>query len=241
MPIYKDHFSYDYLLLYRHRTQKQAQIEINWVVDTLNIKSAQRILDLSCGEGQHTIELYKHNLEVTGLDISETLLTKARKQYPEIQFIYADMRKIPFRNFFHSIIMMFTSFGYFDDEKENLLVLESIERALRPGGKFLLNLLNRKYIINNLIPVSEQEIEGMRVLERYYLDAEKKHILKQITIIGEENRSYKESIRLYTIEEIKNMFEKSALKLENVYGDYCIDTYDEDNNPRMIVQGYKPI
>ena len=127
-----------------------------------------RILDLCCGHGRHTVELAAAGYSMVGQDLSATFLDLAKgaaaARNLQIQFVHADMREIPFEGEFDAIINMFTAFGYFDDA-ENQKVLDAVARALKPGGKFLIDLLNTPRIIRDFLAQSWEELpDGTVVL-----------------------------------------------------------------------------
>lgn len=241
MTWYKDWFGEDYLKVYPHRDEKEARRQVKFVDEIIPLKYSWQLLDLGCGTGRHALELTRLGYRVTCLDLSSVLLKLAKQKSDEkdarIRFVRADMRFIPFADAFDAVLSFFTTFGYFKTDEENQKTLLSIRTALRKGGYFFLDYLNKAYVIKNLVPLDSRETADFDILqERHYNRAEER-IEKTITLKenGEE-RQYFESVRLYTLEEMKSMLHKAGLRLENVFGDFDGDVFYSES-PRLILVG----
>ena len=123
---------------------EQTLREVEFIERSLELPAGAKVLDVGCGYGRHAIELVSRGLNITGLDLSLPLLIRAadeaQRRALSVNFVHADMREMVFEDQFDGAYSMLTSFGYFDEEA-NLRVLEGIARALRPGGRFLLDVL----------------------------------------------------------------------------------------------------
>ncbi len=228
---YKTAFQYDYLRVYPHRNDDEARRQVDFLLDRLDIVPPCDVLDLGCGDGRHSLELTRRGYRVTGLDLSEELLERARRRTAdeglEISFIQGDMRDAPGVSAFDLVVNFFTSFGYFQDDSENARVLDAIARSLRPGGRFLMDYLNREYVISTLVPADSRSLDNMEVEQRRWITGDpseagghvriNKHV--RITEDGVE-RSYEESVRMYTLEELDVMMEQAGLKVTRIYGDF---------------------
>ena len=153
---YRSFFGQDYLDVYGHLlTEKSSEAEAGFVIRALDLKPGDSVLDLCCGTGRHAVPLAKASLKVTGLDMSEEYLAIARfaaeNAGVDIRFVQGDMRDIPFRGEFDAVVNMFTAFGYFDSEADDQRVIDGASAALKPGGRLLLDLLNRDWVAANYV------------------------------------------------------------------------------------------
>lgn len=239
---YKESFGEDYLLVYKHRSQEEADQQIASILPLLDLRAEDHILDLCCGTGRHSVALAKAGYRVTGLDLSETLLTYARQQGEGLPVTYmqGDMRELPFKDgTFNVVLNLFTSFGYFIDDSENEKVLQEISRVLERGGRYLIDFLNRDYVQKNIHPLTERQDSGLTIREERTIDGE--YVKKKIIITeGADKRTYRERVKMYTREEMQQMIEGSGLTVDRILGGYDGANYSADT-PRMMFFGHKRV
>jgi len=212
-------FNEDYLNLYSHRNKDEAENQISFLFRHLNIPSKACILDLGCGAGRHAKLLAEKGYEVVGLDASETLIKEAKKE-GGASFVVGDMRRLEGLGRFDLVTSFFTSFGYFEDE-ENRAVLRQIAAVLNPGGHFFLDFLNPELLEKQLVPREELKVgeETVQIERRI----EKRRVEKSIRFPG---RSYSESVKLYTKEEIEEMLRDAGLKPLRFWSGYSQQKQD---------------
>jgi len=153
---YVDFFRDDYLNVYNHLfTAERTEKEIVFAEHALELRAGARILDLCCGQGRHSVLFARRGFQVTGLDLNaaylDTAQESARASNVTLKTIKADMRQIPFQDQFDAIVNMYSSFGYLESEAEDQKVLESAAKAIRPGGRLMLDMLNREWAVTNYI------------------------------------------------------------------------------------------
>jgi SAM-dependent methyltransferase len=122
-----------------------ATDEVKFLWKVLKLRKGSRVLDIPCGTGRHALRLARRGASVLGVDASEAYLREARraaKRIPNVRFVRGDMRRIPLRGEFDAAINLWTSFGYFADPADDLKTLRGIARALKPGGLFLIDMLD---------------------------------------------------------------------------------------------------
>ena len=225
---YRSFFGQDYLDVYGHLlTEESSQAEADFVIRALGLKPGDRVLDLCCGTGRHAVPLARAGLEVTGLDMSEDYLAKARSAAGEagieIRFVQGDMREIPFVGEFDAVVNMFTAFGYFDDDADDQRVIDGVAAALRPSGRLLLDLLNRDWVAANYVRSESWEVpDGTSYTEQRNFDpvAGRNHVDFTITSPSGDVRRVSHHIRLYVATEISRMLDRAGLALERSYGGY---------------------
>ncbi len=231
---YVDFFRTDYLNVYGHLfTAERAEREAVFVEKALQLEAGARVLDLCCGPGRHSIPLAQHGFDVTGLDLNPAYLELARQAaqagHVSLKTVAADMREIPFHNYFDAIVNMFSSFGYLESEAEDARVLESVAKALKPDGRLLLDMLNREWAIANYIQNDWHSGEdGTLYVERRELDLTTSRMHVRFTIVG-PNGSRRESIghnmRLYTLTEMTRLLERAGMRVTGVFGGFDGETY----------------
>jgi len=240
---YVDFFRTDYLNIYGHLfTAERAERETVFVEKALQLEAGARVLDLCCGPGRHSVPLAQHGFDVTGLDLNPAYLELARQAaqagHVSLKAVAADMREIPFHNYFDAIVNMFSSFGYLETETEDARVLESAAKALKPDGRLFLDMLNREWAIANYIQNDWHSGEdGTLYVERRDLDLATSRMHVRFTIVG-PNGTRRESIghnmRFYTLTEMTRLLERAGMRVTGVFGGFDGETYAV-NTRRMIL------
>ena len=229
----------DYLYFYEeHITPEASEKQVDFLVEYLELKKSMKILDLACGHGRHTNRLVQHGYDVVGLDKSKDFLKEARKRAKKFgvdpKYMQGDMRELYFKEDFDRIILMFTAFGYFDDE-ENLQVLKNVNSALKPGGLFCFDIMNRDYIQKNFLPYIVSEKNGDLMIDRNSFDSETGCLHNRRIVIRNGQRKDKPFLlRLYNPTEIKMWLQKANFKVENIYSNWEGEDLQQDSR-RMIL------
>ncbi|HEU4533397.1 MAG TPA: class I SAM-dependent methyltransferase, partial [Polyangiaceae bacterium] len=148
-PWWEELFDDDFLRATPRPTDAQVAAEASFIEGRLGLAKGALILDLACGHGRHAIELTRRGYQVVGFDLSLAMLAYAADEAEvarqKVNFLHGDMREMPFEDKFDGIYCWGTSFGFFEEEK-NFALLQRVHRALRPGGVFLLETINRDFI-----------------------------------------------------------------------------------------------
>lgn len=238
-------------------TPERTAKEVNLILERINLKKGGRILDLACGYGRHAIELARKGYRVTGVDFSKLFIelarNEAKKQNVHVSFIRDDMRKIAFKNKFDAIINMFTSFGYFDGKNDHVIVFRNISRALKPGGKFLMDLSNalgwllimsQKGAIDKgsglLTMLTKDKLSnGLAVETKNEFNPESLRSLMTRTWREKgKTRDYTISVRVFFLPELKKMMQENGLRVEKVWGKLDGSPFRMDS-PRLVVLATK--
>lgn len=228
----------EYLEVYKHRNEKEAGQLVRLILDNITHEPGASILDLACGAGRHSILFAKKGYKVTAVDLSETLLKIAVEHAKDldldIHFFRSDIRKLKLDHEFDIVMNLFTSFGYFDNDLENINVIKKAADLLKTKGTFVLDYINKCYIENNLIKESEEEVSGGVLIQRRWIENER--VLKNITIKKNGSvKHYSESVRLFSFDELVNIFEDNGLVIKKTFGDFKGSKYDRLESPRLIL------
>ena len=229
-------FNKDYLKVYAHRDESRAKHEAMFAVEASGFGRSDCILDVACGSGRHLKHLTGSVKSAIGLDLSYELLAKARSD-GLTTVVRGDMRRLPFRDgTFEGLTCFFTAFGYFstDDQHETLLV--EWRRVLKPGGKLFLDYLNSAWVIRNLEPLSERSYHDFIIREQRFLSSDHSRLEKSIRLQAPDGkvREYRESVRLYTLEEMRKLFFAAGFKIDRESGDFTGEKVGSDS-PRLII------
>lgn len=234
MAWYREWFGEEYLELYAHRGQEEAERQADFVEEQVGAADDRAILDLACGAGRHTDALRARGHRVLGTDLSLILLARR----PDLPRVAGDMRCLPFAaGSFDWVLNFFTSFGYFERERENFQVLEEVVRVLVPGGGFLVDLMNPEPVIENLEATESFDRDGRRVdIERWY-DPQARRVNKRIKIVRPERpeRTFLESVRAYRLEEVTIGLQWAGLRVTGTFGNFLGDPYRRDSERLIVV------
>lgn len=240
-----------YHQLYSYRDEKEAAVFIDALIEMLKPRENSHMLDLGCGSGRHSKYLSSKGFQVTGLDLSSSSIRKARQStYAGLQFSVHDMR-VPFGwNLFDYVFNFFTSFGYFDDPREDDQVICNISDSLKQGGLLVMDYINSAYSEQQLVASEIKEIDGIIYHITRWTD--KKHFYKKIRIedvspegpnsIGPNSTGpiqFVERVAKFNLAQFNEMFERNGLYLQSVYGDYRLNDYENTSSPRLIMLAKK--
>ncbi|GAC1479854.1 MAG: class I SAM-dependent methyltransferase [Candidatus Dormibacteria bacterium] len=214
-----------YLSLYDDYLAERTPIEVDQLELLLDLKPPARILDLACGQGRHGIELGRRGYEVTGVDLSAYLLdvaaARARTARVTLRLVHGDMRE-PLRGArFDLALSLFTSFGYFDDEFENLRVLRSAASMLAPGGRLLLEVLNGQREREQFEPRQWFSVGKTAVMEERHLDDSGRRLVVRRTVSTPNARETDvHAIRIYGGSEVEEAMREAGFGEVRLYGDW---------------------
>ena len=215
----------DYLYFYSDSlTDERSDRDVASLINLLDLHPPMKILDLACGFGRHANRLAALGYSVTGIDQSADFLDIARKHASEmgvdVNYLQADMRRIEIVEEFDSVIMMFTTFGYFSDD-DNFRVLKNIARALKPGGTLGFDIPNRDVTLKTLLPAIVVEKNSDLMINRNSFDMVSGRWHNQRIVVRNGVRKDKPfSIRLYNPTEIRELVKKAGMEVLHLYGDW---------------------
>lgn len=212
-------FGKEYLDLYPHRDEHEARSVVRLIRNMVSPDPAGRALDLACGSGRHTRALCKH-IWTVGLDLSMELLRVAISEAPEVPYVRADMRALPFAGAgFDLVVNLFTSFGYFSSDEENRVVLSEVSRVLRRDGVFVLDYLNSDQVRATLVPHDTRRIGNRIVTQDRRITTDGLYVEKDISATGSP-RKYLERVRLFEPDDIRCLLHDAGFVIDHELGEY---------------------
>jgi SAM-dependent methyltransferase len=233
---YKDWFNSPYYhILYRNRDEKEARDFIDALSKHLGLNGSHIIWDLACGKGRHSVYLNSKGLKVIGTDLSDNNIKEALTHANStLEFYVHDMRT-PFRiNYFTHVLNLFTSIGYFEDERDNAKVFKNVYQSLKPGGLFVMDFFNYKHVKACLVPEYKINLEGIEF--KIHKSVHGNRILKRIEF-SDEGKSYyfEEKVSLLSKQDFEKMAIMVGFNIENCFGDYQLNPFDENKSERLIL------
>jgi len=213
---FEEWFGEEYLELYPHRDDADAERVVALIRRTLPWRPGWRALDVGCGAGRHARALELGGACPVGLDLSARLLRRARC-VTRAPLIRADMRALPVRpRSMDLTVNLFTSFGYFDRDDEHAAVLREMAATLRPGGWFVLDFLQAATVRQSLVPGERRFAEGATAAPR--LSPDGRFVCKTIHL--RDGRRFEERVRLFDVDELEAMLEAGGVQIAHRFGDY---------------------
>lgn len=228
-----------YHILYQSHDDTEAKLFIDNLLRVLSLRAGARILDLACGKGRHARYLAEKGFDVTGLDVSAANISYARHfEHEQLSFYLHDMR-LPFRiNYFDAILNIFTSFGYFSTDRDHVNTLLNVSKGLKPGGLFVLDFFNAAWVRHNLVRAETKTLDGIEFQLKKSIRG--KHVFKQVVFeTGGRRFQFRERVRLFSLDDFKQMFSVAGLRILDTYGDHNLEPFNPGTSKRLILQAEK--
>jgi SAM-dependent methyltransferase len=226
-----------YHKLYFDRDESEASLFIGNLMRFLNPPPKAYMLDVACGKGRHAKIMAGFGHFVTGIDISATSIIYAKQsENDDLEFFQHDMRR-PFRiNYYDYAFNLFTSFGYFNTQRENDDALRTIAQSLKPGGTLVIDFLNSFYVEQQLIAEEQKKIgDTIFNITRWKTN---RCFFKKIRL---EDPSlpvpleFQEQVAAYRFSDFKEMLQKQNLEIRKTFGSYQLADFDELHSKRLIM------
>jgi SAM-dependent methyltransferase len=201
-------FDEDYLYFYEEfLSDEQSDTEAELIWRLLELEPGMEVLDLACGHGRIANRLAERGARVTGLDATPLFLERARADAAargvEVDYVEGDMRELPWESRFDRIVNWFTAFGYFDDDEEDRRVLRAAHRALRPGGRLLIENNNTAELLGRWQPSVVTERDGNLMIDRSRFDPVSGRATTERVIVRDgTTRSTTFSVRMFVAVEL---------------------------------------
>jgi SAM-dependent methyltransferase len=240
-PWYESFFDERYLAFYPVlRKQPVAHDEARAAFDLLGLTAGQRVLDLGCGTGRHSIALAEMGLQVTGLDLSEALLAQARTtaatRHIEVRWLCRDMRDLEDLGPFDACVSLYTAFGFFGDA-EDQEVLYQIAASLCPAGKLLLDVTNHLGYLCRFPREVWRETEEAVLRERNTYEPLSGVLVTERVCFAKDGGRFalpQSRVRAYMPHELQAMLGRAGFEIEQVRGGLDQGTFAWNSSPCQI-------
>jgi len=191
---------------------KQARL----VKRLLKVRQGARVLDIPCGQGRLTLPLARMGLEMTGVDLTPSYVRKARRlarrEGLAARFLCRDMRRIDFDGEFDAAFNWFSSFGYFSDA-DDLAFLKRVLAALRPGGRFAIEMINKSFVVAHLRRTHRHVFGGVDVCVRNRWDAQTSRMVSLWTFRrGKAAERHRTCNRLYNGHDMRGVLRQAGFR-----------------------------
>jgi SAM-dependent methyltransferase len=227
-------------VIFDQQRRDLAPDETDRLIELLELKPGQRICDLCCGVGRHSLELARRGFAVTAVDRTPRYLEQARdaakSEGLEIEFVHADMRDFCRPESFDVVLNLFTSFGYFEAQRDDRQVVENAYRSLKEGGRFILDLMSKEIIARVFRARDWRPVEAGLLLEDRKIVDGWARIENCWTLIREgRQHQWTFSHRLYSAAELRRLLEDGRFRATCAYGGLDGSPYDEKAERLVVV------
>ncbi len=227
-----------YHTLYKSRNDEDAQLFMKNITAFLKLPTTAHILDLPCGKGRHSVFLNSLGYKVTGVDLAANSIDIAKEfENDTLEFGVQDMRA-PIDIKYDAIFNLFTSFGYFDDDNEDILILKNVKEGLKEQGVFVFDFLNAERVKLNLVAKETKTVDNITFnIEREIKDG---FIFKHIAFFADgKNHAYTEKVKYLDIDKMTDYFKTAGFTITDTFGDYHLNSYNAPTSDRLILVAKK--
>ncbi|MEP7049810.1 MAG: methyltransferase domain-containing protein [Pseudomonadota bacterium] len=245
-PWWEDLFSEDFMRASGKVSDEQIRREVTFIEDSLGVAAGGVVLDLGCGAGHHAVEFASRGYGVVGYDLSLYQLALAadvaQERSQKINFLQGDMREMAFEEMFDGVFCWNTTFGYFEEDK-NLAVAQRVFKALRPGGMFLIDVLNRDFAAASAPCTVWYEGDACVCMDDMSVDYISSRLRVKRSIILDDGRTKESlfSLRLYSLHELGKLLHEVGFRVTEASGHPATPgVFFGPNSPRIIMLAQRP-
>jgi SAM-dependent methyltransferase len=244
-PWWEDLFNDDFIRTMAKITDAQIATEVNFIEESLGLAKNAVVLDLACGTGRHAIEMARRGYQIVGFDLSLAMLARAADEAQErdqkLNFVQGDMREMTFGETFDGVYAWNTSFGFFEEEKNNV-VITNVHRSLKAGGLLLLDVINRDYLARQAPSLAWFEGDGCVCMDEMHVDWITSRMRIKRTMMLDDGRTKETdySIRVYSLHELGKILHDQGFRVAEVSGRVSTPgVFFGADSPRILVVAEK--
>jgi SAM-dependent methyltransferase len=229
---------------------EQTAAQVDFVCGVLELRGRERILDLACGFGRHSLELARRGFHVVGVDITADYIDEARKRAEEegldTEFVCADLSETSYRDEFDVVLNLADgAIGYLEDDAQNLRVFDTVSLALKQGGKHLMDVCNAAYAAKHF-PRRGWEVgsRGLSLSDFEWDSASSRMVfggveLKYGEVLTKPEEISCDPVRLYTLPELEAILRNRGMVVRQAFGDYDRTVAASDDQLQLLVYSQK--
>ncbi|MBM3185774.1 MAG: methyltransferase domain-containing protein [Bacteroidetes bacterium] len=223
-----------YHQLYNNRNEDEAKLFISNLLDFLKLDKNAKLLDLACGKGRHAKTLNEFGYDVLGVDLSPNSISIASELKNEhLNFQVHDMREPIHGKTFDAVFNLFTSFGYFDETTDNERVCNAIAKMLNPHGILVIDFMNAKKVIANLVSKEEKTVDYLTFHITRQCDG--KHIFKRIQFEDQgEKYDFTERVQALKLNDFQTLL-AAEFQILHTFGTFDLKPFDPSISDRLII------
>ena len=229
---------------------EQTKKQVDFIIQVLDLQGSERLLDLACGFGRHTLEFARRGYEVVGADITPDYITEANRlaaaEGLHAEFLCTDLRDLDFQESFDVVLNLADgAIGYLENDAENLKIFDLIAAALKPGGKHLMDVCNTAYAAKHFPRRNWIAGEKSLSLADFEWDGEKSLMFyagltfKYGEPLVKPEALYSNPTRLYSVQELKTIFQSRGMNVLQAFGDFDAQTPATDDTFQIQVISHK--
>ena len=224
-----------------HLGQPDERVQKNavFLLEQLRIGQGNTLLDVGCGQGRYSLAFAKSGVKVTGLDASDVLISEAKCLAQEmglsVEWVLGDMRKIPFQNQFDGVASI-DAFGFFQDDSDNQKAVMQMAKALKPGARLVIAILNGLKILNNFRKFDREERKGFAIKIKRDLLPNRRAMRERLCFIDSDGEStYERYQRLFSAEELSELGKSAGLLTRDVFGSFRGEQFDPNLSEKIVL------
>ncbi len=221
--------------IWSDRRIEMSGTAVSNIVKLLGMKAGESVLDLACGFGRHSLVFAEHGFDVTAVDLNPDFIEEAdantSKAGKTVRFICADMREFREPESYNNVVLLYNSFGYFKERRDDERVIRNCFDSLLPGGKILISVMGREIVRRNMNSREQRdwwEKDGVVRLEEYTVEEDWSWATIRWTLLeGNDRQTFEYGLRLYSEEEMIHLLSDAGFVNIQIYGSMKGTPYDE--------------
>ncbi|MCD4775568.1 MAG: class I SAM-dependent methyltransferase [Candidatus Aegiribacteria sp.] len=223
---------------------EMSEVAAEKIAELLEMKPEESILDMACGFGRHSLALSKQGYSVTGVDLNSNFIheasVKAEESELDARFLCADMRDFVEPESFDNIIIMYNSFGYFQDPQEDRQVLDNCLQSLKSGGKLLLSVMSREHIMqhqssNQSRYWHEAEDGKIWLIEATANEDWTWNTIRWIVLKDNKRQEYTYGSRIYNEPELRDLLLSVGYSQIQAFGSLSGKRYNDESHHLILL------